>query len=254
MRHSFIGDIGDFSNNGLLRAICGKPESPVPGLRLGVVWYLNDDPNGPDGNRIDYINASDSNNKSYPKCDPELYKKLQQLVGESIMNGEKRNIHQIETGNVLPANTQYYSKSIRNTERGEWLDNALKEIENADILFLNPDNGIASKNQQKSPAHATMAEIKRFFDAGKSLIIYQHLGQGTGPAEKLIDTTVADLRQELQLGDTQKVWVFRWHRISSRLYFVVAHTQEHSVLIERRLQGFRESPWFEKGHFSEVQV
>ena len=45
MRDSYVGDIGDFANNGLLRHLCGMTGEPIPPdgqrLRLGVVWYIN---------------------------------------------------------------------------------------------------------------------------------------------------------------------------------------------------------------------
>ena len=44
MRDNYVGDIGDFANNGLLRALCGTPEEPVPGVTLGILWYRNLNP------------------------------------------------------------------------------------------------------------------------------------------------------------------------------------------------------------------
>ena len=43
MRDSYVGDIGDFANNGLLRHLCGMTGPPMADekpLRLGVAWYL----------------------------------------------------------------------------------------------------------------------------------------------------------------------------------------------------------------------
>ena len=46
MQDRYVGDIGDFSNNGLLRWLIGMREDVVSDglgpLRLGVVWYLNE--------------------------------------------------------------------------------------------------------------------------------------------------------------------------------------------------------------------
>ena len=45
MQDRFVGDVGDFANHGILRALCGTPAKPVDGLKLGVVEYFN----GPTG-------------------------------------------------------------------------------------------------------------------------------------------------------------------------------------------------------------
>ncbi len=37
MRDCYVGDIGDFANNGLLRVLCGTPAESVPDMKLGII-------------------------------------------------------------------------------------------------------------------------------------------------------------------------------------------------------------------------
>ena len=90
MRDEYAGDIGDFANYGLLRALCGKPENPVPGLRLGIIWYRNqvkrrqNEVEGRQGHTIGYLKPSNANDEDFKACDEELYTLLQRLVSQSM--------------------------------------------------------------------------------------------------------------------------------------------------------------------------
>ena len=253
MKDQYVGDIGDFANNGLLRYLCGVtgPKVGSP-LRLGVVWYFNkDQSNDAAGNRIDYLNISDSNDSRYRECDPVLYDTLRRLVGESLVNGTKRSIGQIENGKILPNSTLYYSDSLNNTPRDKWFTGALEKTAEADIVFLNPDTGIASKIQEKDrkPAHVIMDELALLFRQGKSLIVYQHLGRGSGTWEERSKFLSDRLEQKLKL--TCKPRAFQWHHVSGRVYFIVAQP-DHESNIAERLEKFLESEWTKQGHFTET--
>ena len=262
----YVGDIGDFSNNGLLRAICGTPEKRVAGLKLGVIEYFNEPTSANsgkgDGGKIEYLKFSKNNDSAYLECDEVLYRNLQKRVGKSLVCKNELKIDPDKARELLPVDERYHCALVNPYQRVEWVKSAIMKIDDANIVFVNPDMGIATSimckkanaNQKRSTEHIYIDELQEINDSNKSLIIYQHVAQGTGTVEKLTDTTVARLRQELQLGPAQKVWVFRWHRVSSRLYFVVARNQDHKDLIEARLKVFRESQWFKKGHFSKVIV
>ena len=258
MQDRYVGDIGDFANNGLLRALCGTPEMRVDGLKLGVVEYFNK-PSAADlektgqGNKIEYLKFSEYSNSTYRECDSDLYDALQKLVGESLVSGTGLKLDPDRTKNLLPVDERYYDALTPAAgERSAWLQDAIQKVGDANLVFFNPDTGIASKNQERNvkPPHATMAEIKQIFEEGKSLIIYQHLGQGAPTVEQ----TSERLTQELP--SHWKLWAVQWHRVSSRAYFIVARTQEHKDTIEKQLAAFRQTPWrkirpeFKKAHFT----
>lgn len=257
MRDQFVGDIGDFSNNGLLRYLCGLtgPQTDNP-LRSGVACYINDS-DGPEGNEINYLNVSDSNDSTYRVCDPELYGVLQRLVGASLVCRTKRNLGQTSNGLILPANTSYHDVPVPIGDRSDWLEGAINKVcKDTDLVFVNPDTGIASKDQERRPsqAHVTVKELARIYEEGKSLIVYQHIGQGHDTAEARIRTISERLTQELQPIPAWKPWALRWRRVIGRVYFIVARTKEHKDKIEGRLEAFRGSVWIKKGHFTEAEA
>ena len=268
MRDSFVGDIGDFSNNGLLRFLCGVtgPEMRKP-PRLGVVWYYNNS-DGPDGNHIDYLNVSDSNNKLYRECDCGLYCTLREMVGRSLVGGVERRIGQIKNGRILPNKTLHFSVPLKDSSRNKWLDQAIEKIKEADMIFINPDKGVAlnlclDKKKMKivglkevtdSLEHVSLGELKAFANRPQSpkiLIIYHHPSQGLGSHDCQIKCIAGLLKQELPA--TLKLWAIHWHRVSPRVYFILARTKEHSERIKERLEDLKRSRWVTKQHFSVLE-
>lgn len=258
MQDLFVGDIGDFANNGLLRAICGKPDDPVPGLKLGVVEYFNK-PKGPrkqEGNKIGYLKPSEYNNQTYRKCDKSLYDALQKMMGESLMRGTELKIEQERAKKLLPVDERYYDALLPAKDRTDWLKNAIQKVSDANLVFVNPDTGIASDQEKNpKPTHLRIDELSYFFDECKSLVIYQQIGQGLKKgqtAENFIEQTAGRLKQQLPFA--WKFWALWWRRFSGRVYFIVARTEEHKDTIEKQLEVFRKSPWRVKKHFTEPPI
>ena len=252
MKHEYVGDIGDFANNALLRYLCGVT-GPATSKRLsvGVVSYLNESQSeGAAGNEIGYLNSSKYNDRLYRECDPVLYDTLKRLVGQSMVSQFKRNIDQITCSLFLSDYMKYYNEPLSNKSeksRKQWLEYALADVkENTDILFLNPDNGIDLNGKYKLQ-HIHLWEIAYFFESGKSLVIYHHLGQGQETHDARIDNIVSCLNEKLK---PEALWVVKWHRVSTRSYFIVARTKKHRDKIKERLDTLDTSRWKTKGHFS----
>ena len=195
MQNQYVGDIGDFGKYGLLREIFGRPEVPGSGcgLRLGVAWYLfpdepPKDPNKPDnrdGSLTDYLYDKRDNHEKYRKCDTELYDELRRIV----IQEKKRDVTRIRESGILLWDTVYYENSLsyprkqpmplRKSIRESWLEGTLAATAKADVVFVDPDNGIASENisawRKNGPKYVFMDDLNRFYCNGKSLVIYQHL-------------------------------------------------------------------------------
>jgi hypothetical protein len=130
-----------------------------------------------DGGFIEYLDNTYKYSKEFRRCFPKLYDKLQTIV----KNG-RRTINEIEKSEIFPVNTIFYSnplplENIRD-ERGRWFTKSLEELQNVDIIFLDPDNGIQinrNKSPLKSIKYAFTDEIKEYYDMGKSLIIYTEI-------------------------------------------------------------------------------
>ena len=233
MQNQYVGDIGDFGKYGLLREIFGRPEVPGSGcgLRLGVAWYLN-------------VNKPDSGGKTvnYPKmrkCDPYLYDSLQRLIETG-----KRKVAEVERKLILPSETLYHNVPFSGSTRTQWFKGALKETEGAEVVFIVPDNGIASKKTPLgSPKHVLPYELDCFFERGQSLVIYHHFAHFDPVTQ--IESISKSLSAQLDLPYNQ-LWALRYHRGSGRVYFFVAQ-KEHKPIIWNRLQEFKKKPcWFER--------
>ncbi len=254
MQDSFVADIGDFANHGILRALCGTPEKPVDGLKLGVVEYFNNPINTNlknHGNRIEYLKVSKYNNSKYRVCDPYLYDTLQKLVGESLMCGTKLKIDPDRAKLLLPVDERYYDVALLDGKRKDWLKGAIEKIgKNTDIVFINPDNGIdLIRVSRRKYVH--LWELKCFLKEKKSLIIYHHLGQGNKTEIERIDAISRCLIQELRPNG---LWALRWNRAPTRAFFIVARTKNHKGKIEERLEAFKKSQWRKQGHFTVVPI
>ena len=247
MQNKYVGDVGDFANNGLLRWLCGKPElekadedSPEGKLKLGVVWYLyHDDERA--GGRTDYLKKPER----FRDCDPKLYK----FLGQLVKNGN-RNIKAIQQGEILPKGTAYYAK-CRCSYAGheEWLRCALSATDEAELVFVNPDNGIAKEAEppctKDSSKHVYTNDLKRFVKRGQSLVIYQHTVRNKGKALKQIQCFSHRLRLELGVPDIRVHAL--WYRAEvARLYFIVVQPGKHQHIIEERLRKFYSSEWCKK--------
>lgn len=263
MQDRYVGDIGDFANNGLLRWLCGKPElpgchpdSPVGKLKLGVVEYFNEptvaEAKNRDGKRIQYlctcpVICGPDNKRDYRDCDVPLYDAL-----KGIVEDEERNVGEVRRRGILPCPcASYYCAPIYGqVDRGQWLKEALEKVKGAEVVFLNPDKGIALEKQipasNSSPEHVYMDELKHFVKRMQSLVIYHHFdrsgSQGKAPQQL---KTVAN-RLVCELGAPRKnVYVLWWHREIARFLFVVAHPK-HWAIIRKRLEAFGKSDWCAK--------
>lgn len=256
MQDGYVGDIGDFARSGMLRELFGKPEatdSLKSPLRLGVVWCLNE--SGQIGN------LTPDTYRDLRHLDCHLFDTLNALV---VKKGRRR-VSEFQREGLL--NTQLYFckplSGLRRVERKEmWLEEAIKKTKGVDVVFADPDNGIATKDMtqkdagKKSPLtkrnakHIFIDELQPFFAKGKSIVIYQHLGQRNQTDRERIEDISTRLKQELQ---PKMLWALRWNHLSPRIFFILAR-KEHETGIKNQLEAFGKSEWARQDHFTEVEV
>lgn len=133
MQNRYAGDVGDFGKLGLLRQIA------LSGLIIGVNWYLApDESHNDDGKHIGYLT-----DRHYAGCDDALRTSLQYLVNN------QRSVSALEAQNLIP-HAIYYNKVLFSptecSPRQNWHTNALEMLKHADIVFLDPDNGLLVKS------------------------------------------------------------------------------------------------------------
>ncbi len=184
--------MGDFGKFGLFRRLCGLTDDATnePDLTIGVVWYLfPDERHGSDKTKVSgngrHITYLDSDRKEdvglYRERDPGLWEKLRGYVASG-----RRCVHCVQADPVLPRGTQYYDplryfmssmdRPIREIVHERWFAGALDATHGADIVYLDPDTGLApdaQKFHQDGPKYAYMDDLRAFWERGQSLVIYQ---------------------------------------------------------------------------------
>jgi len=268
MQNRYVGDVGDFGKFRLLRWLCGKPElapncpaSPTGRLKLGVVWYLNEPDSkeeaNSDGKRIEYLHNTKRDN--FRDCDSYLYNKLHYLVKVR----KNRTVQEVRQRNFLPCDWKHYfeeslsytnnqTPQCREERRNRWLNIALEVTKKSQIVFVDPDNGIASKGWRGgvSQTHTYIGELRDLarHNGKKSLVIYCHLNR-EGTVTEQIRRMSNLLHSRLE---PNRLWALWFRRGTARAYFITAATPEHSLMLEGRLKSFLNSPWAK--HFVPVDT
>ena len=249
MQDRYTGDVGDFGKYGLLRAL-SLPEithTGGPSLSLGVVWYRNNKKSdNDDGKHVSYLDSN--KRKKYRKCDPELYDCLSIIVSDPT----SRKISEIENSKILGSNTCFFSENCPSNSRQsrtEWHKRALTSMQECDLVFLDPDNGLINEIQDAvSSKHVYFCEVQAYAHLGGALIIYHHLNR-SAKHDQQIKNRIKWLADKF--SDSHRVAAFRYRRGTSRAFFVIWPTHLHEIL-SPRIQAVSRGPWIAEEHFDSV--
>lgn len=255
MNDQYVGDVGDFAKFGLLRHLLRHAKGAGLDLRPGVVWYATRDAGGAqgDGRHIGYLTGPKA--RDFQQLDPELHSALGHLV-----QGGRRTIQALESAGLLPAGTAFHSDVVdgprvqrtlaRDWLRNRWLECGREATKGADLVFLDPDNGLASPTASITRASARKSaflhEVQALASPKQSLVLYHHQTR-QGDAHAQARTLVARLSAALPHHLTPKV--VRFTRGSSR-FFVLVAAHGHAVLASEATTALVEGPWGR--HFVEV--
>lgn len=171
MQNRYVGDIGDYVKYAILRALS-------PDQRLGVIWWLFQDENhNKDGSHRKYLERPNE----WRHFDSELFDELARI------NGRKEyDVRAIENSAVLK-NAVFVSDLVpcsclpypeRPQKRNQWLRRAKETVVNCDLLFLDPDNGVASDKLKLTRRCAgksvTMDELVCLSEKNRVIVVYHH--------------------------------------------------------------------------------
>ena len=268
MQNRYVADEGDFAKFGLLRALAGVyplGELPSP---VGMVWYRPDIETGSpgDGSKRNYF--SDAQQR-FRRCDPELFDCLK---GISATN---RNVQAIQESGILgDTRTCFYNNEIqtprrdwsrnqRENARANWWSGALECVRGKQIVFLDPDNRLAPNSvpirHKRAMKYAYLQEVASLVTAARQpvIVIYHHLGRSfdgrpaTQPEQ--MRGWATRLKHELRLDAEPQIL---WHRgETARAYFVLFPSVHDRIpAVRRRLDRFRDSLWFQHGHFASLPL
>ena len=232
MQNRYTGDIGDYAKLGLLRAL------QAAGLTIGVNWYLvPDESHNDDGRYTKY--------PSLRSCDEALWDQL-----KTIVDVGRRKVSSLETDRILKA--KFYSASLdfgnnskpdRDAIRTDWHTAALETLKGADVVFVDPDNGLlvpSAAGTAKENKFVTPDELAAYYQLGSTVIYYQHKARRP-------DSFYADQHLELlrkpEFKNASGLGL-KFHKTSQRYFFFFVQPA-HREIIRKAIHSFMASPWGE---------
>ena len=232
MQNHYVGDIGDYLKLSILRALS-------PRYRLGVAWWLfPDEAHTGDGRHVGYLNRPDQ----WRHFDPELFDALRRVVSSG-----RRNVRALQASHLIPGAT-YADDLIPNSgpiaqrlsARRAWLAGVERTLEGANILFLDPDNGLEPAGFRptalKSGKSIMLSELRELARPGRCLIVYHHQSRRSGGHYAEMEHCAARLRA----SGFATIDALRARPYSPRLYFLLdapTDIRHRAEAIEQHWEG-----------------
>jgi len=215
MQNRYTGDVGDYVKYGLLRALSAQ-------RKIGVAWYLfPDEEHNSDGRHIDYLEKPDL----WRSHDPALFDTLKEIVSDG-----RRSVSDIEScgvlGNAKFSSTPLFASNLsiskRRAWRSNWFEDVQEQLEDCNLIFADPDNGLCEDNKfspsrVKDWKRIPLSEA-RALAKSRTAIIYHHNTRRPGGHEKEVSYWIN------QLGPG--TLALRWRAYSARTFFVVNPTPD----------------------------
>lgn len=233
MQNRYTGDVGDFGKLGLLRALSSA------GLSIGVNWYLNaDESHNDDGCHVKYLSDD-----RYRNCDAQLWDELKHIVDSG-----HREVEAIEASGILSA--KYYSALIKSEEqelaghhsrREKWHSDALKQLCDLNVVFLDPDNGLmvpSAWKKNRTNKYVEPEEILDYYKQGSSVVYYQH------KARKLDEYYAIQHQKLIEESGFQGATGLglKFKSTSQRFYFFIIQPR-HERIIRDCIEGMLSMDW-----------
>lgn len=253
MQNRYVGDVGDFGNFGLLKAVLAGDDGGSP-LTLGVNWFLHENEDHTnDGKHVTYLEPSARNDRHYRACDPALYETLREIVTTG-----RRHVVSIRESGILPPETVYYEEPLhdfdfregspmalqsRQLRRRAWFQQSLRVLGGQDLIYLEPDNGLAPEgmlpSHPKAGKYVFPEEVRQSFEGFPCLCLYQHVTRH-GTTEEQYRLRLEQLRG--LLDDPEELFGIVYRRGSRRFWFF-AGRGEYASLLRPRVRSLMETPW-----------
>ncbi len=239
MQNRYAADIGDFGKFQLLRYLFNDTD-----YKLKQIWYMYPDENhNNDGKYINYF-------EKIKDLDPFLEKSFKNIINT------KRDVKALENAKLLQ-NCEYFSEYVNidgkdNLEyRKNWFNKAISFSQGADFIFVDPDNGIATKvlkdeeckdievlnfeffnKKIKSGKYIFIDEIEFLYDIGKCVLVYHHLNRSMAH-----DKQILIIKKELKKSFSF-VLAIKHKPYSPRVYFFIFKEESINSFLFNRLTQF----------------
>jgi hypothetical protein len=211
MQARYIGGVGDFAKLAMLRHL-------MKDRRLAVCWYLTG-ANGktpvPAG-QFDYLMRRDD----FRPLAPEVFDRLEHIVGGIQTIADP--VTALQKSGILEG--AFFLRSEvpeRVAERRRWIAGLVNSVGGANLVFLDPDNGI--QGRRLTPKHVALAEIAALRRQDRALVIAHRQSGRRAEAKFLAD-------QMRSLG-CDPVEIIRIRLATSRFYVIADHDAAISDLI-----------------------
>ena len=172
-----------------------------------------------DGKFTDYLKKPES----WRGYDPTLYDRLKHIVLEKT-----REVYAAQSDGILPNCVFYPTLLSDNPEvRASYFEGFERISKECELIFFDPDNGLEVKSRpygrKYSSKYLYWREVRKFFNAGHSLLIYQHFPRIK--RERFIGSAAQELGSRTSANG---VYSFR----TPHVLFLLATQQQHRELFE----------------------
>lgn len=127
----------------------------------------------------------------------------------------------------------------RTEARRRWHETALHSLQNVELIFADPDNGLSSnKRPTQSDAHKYIlpCEIESYYRRGQQVLYYHHRSR------KNAEDWLKEKRQIRACLPDAILLALSFHRWSARVYIFVLHEEvypKYSLMLD----GFLHTEW-----------
>jgi len=200
MKNQYFGDFGDYQKFSLLKAL-----RDVGGLKITVHWMKTADDLSSDGKKIKYLGA------------PEVWAGYDNDIFEFLkghIHAKRRDLALYEKS-THAGGIRFINDHIESPEsRASMLEDVRKD-KASDLIFFDPDNGIevASTNKKTLHKYALWSDMETAFNAGKSVLIYQHFSRQN--REVFIKDKIVEMRRRFPTAHVQSI------KVKHSVYFLI---------------------------------
>lgn len=238
MQDRYAGDIGDYGKIALLREIQSQ------GLSIAVNWY-----------RVETLDAERNADGTFKQEDgkyhiPEKLRVCDEALADKlteISNGNNRSIKALEHADFLPE-ALYYSNTVTVEDRIGWHRHAMDSLKDADVVFMDPDNGMlvksVGKRSVRSAKYALYEEVKAYIERGQSVLVYNHRCR---KQEKQYFHDICTKLEEYTGIAEDEILKITFPKCSVRDYLAVPASKDHHDKIDKALAAMEEGIWGQMG-------
>lgn len=225
MKNQYFGDIGDLGKYAILRYLADN------GISIGINWYLTDWDESNDGKMTKYLT---DNEADFRHLDTELFDTLKKLV----IDNDQRDVIASEDLDIIK-NAIYYHDLLdisgyldietKKEFRKQWHDRALVALEGAELVYFDPDNGIADQKvsaKKNSVKYLLTGEASAYYSAGHNIVYYCHKGRRKDDQWKKYKRILKDSK-ESPIPSEAKLITLTYHRGVQRSFIFAIHPEDY---------------------------